>query len=107
MVKPEVMTTVSRLRNELVMHGISVRVDDSGVTIGKKYARVDELGIPFAITCDFVNDGKVTLRERDSASQVRISIDEVVQLVSQLCRSVSPRIWSEVQAMYPMQQQLQ
>lgn len=75
MVKPELMNVVNRLREELVMRGISVRVDDSGVTIGKKYARIDELGIPFAITCDLANDGKVTLRERDSALQVRIPND--------------------------------
>lgn len=53
--------------------GISSKVDDSGSSIGKRYARNDELGTPFAITVDFqtVQDGTVTLRERDSTKQIR------------------------------------
>ena len=37
----------------LIRAGISNKVDDSGVTVGKRYARTDECGIPFAITVDF------------------------------------------------------
>lgn len=33
--------------------GISCRVDDSGASIGKRYARNDELGTPFGVTIDF------------------------------------------------------
>ena len=49
----------------------------AGTTIGKRYARTDELGIPFAITVDRdcidagSLQGTVTVRERDSTSQVR------------------------------------
>ena len=47
----------------------------AGTTIGKRYARTDELGIPFAITVDRdtlegAMQGSVTVRERDSTSQV-------------------------------------
>lgn len=44
------------------------KVDDSGQTVGKRYARTDECGIPFAITVDFdtLNDNTVTLRDLDS-----------------------------------------
>ena len=48
----------------------------AGTTIGKRYARTDELGIPFAITVDRdtldagAKQGTVTVRERDSTSQV-------------------------------------
>ncbi|CAG9583928.1 putative glycyl tRNA synthetase [Leishmania major strain Friedlin] len=103
MVKPELLATISEIRQELVMRGISVRVDDSSVTIGKKYARVDELGIPFAITCDFEGDGSVTLRERDTASQVRVPKLEVASVVVDLCNPLQPLTWDSVKAKYPAQ----
>ena len=45
--------------------GISNKCDNSGVTIGKKYARTDEIGIPFGITVDkdTLTERTVTLRE--------------------------------------------
>ena len=48
--------------------GVSSKIDDSGTTIGKRYARTDECGIPFAITVDFdtLKDDTVTLRELNS-----------------------------------------
>jgi glycyl-tRNA synthetase len=62
----------SRLRDLLRRSGLSCRVDDSGVSIGRRYARMDEVGVPFAVTIDFTTfeDDTVTLRERDSTSQV-------------------------------------
>jgi glycyl-tRNA synthetase len=52
--------------------------DETG-NIGKRYRRQDEIGTPFCVTVDFETseDGKVTVRERDSMEQVRIGIDEV------------------------------
>ncbi len=49
--------------------------DDAG-SIGKRYRRQDEIGTPFCITFDFdsLEDGCVTIRERDTMQQVRISI---------------------------------
>jgi glycyl-tRNA synthetase len=48
--------------------------DDSG-SIGKRYARMDEIGTPFCVTVDHrtLEDATVTLRERDSTGQVRVS----------------------------------
>jgi glycyl-tRNA synthetase len=62
-----------RLRDLLRRGGLSCRVDDSSVSIGRRYARMDEVGVPFAVTIDFTTfeDDSVTLRERDSTSQVR------------------------------------
>ncbi|RKP27429.1 glycyl-tRNA synthetase [Syncephalis pseudoplumigaleata] len=59
----------SRLRRQ----GISNTVDNSSVSVGRTYARNDELGTPFGITIDFqtVQDQTVTLRERDSTLQIR------------------------------------
>ena len=53
-----------------------VDYDETG-SIGKRYRRQDEIGTPFCITYDFdsVEDKCVTVRERDSMQQERISID--------------------------------
>jgi glycyl-tRNA synthetase len=52
----------------------NVFYDDAG-NIGRRYRRQDEAGTPFCLTYDFESpaDGQVTLRERDSMEQVRIS----------------------------------
>mmetsp|Transcript_17958 Transcript_17958/g.54030 ORF Transcript_17958/g.54030 Transcript_17958/m.54030 type:complete len:625 (-) Transcript_17958:80-1954(-) len=73
-------------RSELSATGLSYTVDESGAAIGRRYARNDELGIPFACTVDFesLNDGCVTLRERDSTVQVRLDAKEVAPLLHEL-----------------------
>jgi hypothetical protein len=60
--------TLTSLEQMLVKAGVSNKVDDSGQTVGKRYARTDECGIPFAITVDFetLKDDTVTLRGLDS-----------------------------------------
>ncbi|KAL7269613.1 Glycine--tRNA ligase 1, mitochondrial [Rhizina undulata] len=77
---------VSALSAKIRKAGISNRVDASSATIGKRYARNDELGTPFGVTVDFqtVADGTVTLRERDSMLQVRAGQDEIVAIVGAL-----------------------
>jgi glycyl-tRNA synthetase len=60
---------------------------DDAQAIGKRYRRQDEIGTPFCITVDFetLDDQAVTVRERDSMTQQRISLDQVVPyLASQL-----------------------
>jgi glycyl-tRNA synthetase len=56
----------------------NVDYDEAG-SIGKRYRREDEIGTPFCITYDFDSetDGKVTVRDRDTMEQVRISISEL------------------------------
>ena len=56
----------------------NVDYDDSGA-IGRRYRRQDEVGTPFCITIDFdtLEDGAVTIRDRDSMEQERIKIDEL------------------------------
>jgi glycyl-tRNA synthetase len=50
--------------------------DDSG-SIGRRYRRQDEAGTPFAVTVDgqSVQDGTVTVRDRDTLAQVRVAAD--------------------------------
>jgi len=60
--------------------------DESG-SIGKRYARLDEIGIPFCITIDFEtieDDNAVTLRDRDSAEQKRIKISDLRDVLYKL-----------------------
>lgn len=56
--------------------------DESG-SIGRRYARVDEIGVPYAVTVDHttLEDGTVTVRDRDTTEQVRVPEAEVPDLV--------------------------
>ncbi|MEM3439362.1 MAG: glycine--tRNA ligase [Candidatus Bathyarchaeia archaeon] len=62
----------------LLEAGFDAEYDDSG-SIGRRYARADEIGVPIAITVDqrSLMDGTVTLRERDSWKQMRVRAEEV------------------------------
>ena len=57
--------------------------DDTG-SIGKRYRRSDAIGTPYAITIDddTINNGTVTLRDRDTMEQVKMSVDEVILYVN-------------------------
>ena len=68
-----------RLEVEMRSHFFS-EYDDAG-SIGKRYRRHDEIGTPFCVTYDFDSDtdNAVTVRDRDSMEQERISIDKVVE----------------------------
>ncbi|ERF73085.1 Glycine--tRNA ligase 1 [Endocarpon pusillum Z07020] len=70
---------LQQLTYKLRRMGISSKIDDSSASIGKRYSRNDELGTPLGITVDFqtVKDNTVTLRDRDTTSQVRASEDEI------------------------------
>jgi glycyl-tRNA synthetase len=77
---------ISKLTTRLRKAGIANKVDDSSASIGKRYARNDELGTPFGVTIDFqtVKDNTITLRERDSTKQVRASEDEIIAAIKSL-----------------------
>lgn len=66
------------LEKEMSSLNISLKVDDSTGSIGRRYARTDEVAIPFGVTIDFdtVNNvpPTVTVRERDSTLQVRMPV---------------------------------
>ncbi|MDP6363304.1 MAG: glycine--tRNA ligase [Candidatus Poseidoniia archaeon] len=63
---------------ELRQRGVDVYFDGGG-SIGRRYARADEIGVPLAITIDHqtMDDGTVTVRERDTMSQVRKSAERI------------------------------
>ncbi|MCR6515050.1 MAG: glycine--tRNA ligase [Clostridium sp.] len=62
----------------LLAKKFNVEYDEAG-SIGKRYRRQDEIGTPFCITIDFetVEDGAVTVRDRDSMEQERIKIEDL------------------------------
>jgi glycyl-tRNA synthetase len=58
---------------------------DETQAIGRRYRRQDEIGTPYCITVDFdsLEDGQVTIRERDTTQQERVSIDQLEQVLSE------------------------
>lgn len=62
---------------------LATRVDKSTASLGRRYSRADEVGVPFAVTVDFetLTDSTVTLRERDSTIQIRLPKSDVTRVV--------------------------
>jgi glycyl-tRNA synthetase len=52
---------------------------DETQAIGRRYRRQDEIGTPYCVTVDFdsLEDGAVTIRERDTTSQERVAISDL------------------------------
>jgi len=78
--KPE-LTSLAWSIYERIQDELSVLIDyDETANIGKRYRRQDEIGTPFCFTVDFesLEDHAVTVRDRDTTAQERISIDDVV-----------------------------
>lgn len=69
---------------EMLSKHFMVEYDDAG-SIGKRYRRQDEIGTPFCITYDFesLEDGCVTVRDRDTMAQERIAISDLVSYIEQ------------------------
>lgn len=90
---------------ELQKAGVSSRLDDTTASIGRRYARTDEIAIPFGITVDFQTveesnpaQATATLRERDSMEQIRTKLSDIPDLVRRLSSNLVT--WSEVAAQY-------
>jgi glycyl-tRNA synthetase len=76
---PEFATS---LQQTLRKAGLNSFYDDSG-SIGKRYRRQDETGTPFCVTVDGTStqDGTVTIRDRDTLVQERVSADSIIDYV--------------------------
>ena len=63
--------------------GVMAKYDDN-TAIGKRYARHDEIGTPYCLTVDYqsLEDGTLTIRDRDTTEQKRISLDDALAEVS-------------------------
>jgi len=71
----------------LLSEGFDAEYDEAG-SIGRRYARCDEVGIPIAITIDYqtLEDDTVTLRDRDTWRQVRAPVRELPKLIRDYLR---------------------
>ncbi|KAM7471583.1 hypothetical protein LguiA_009766 [Lonicera macranthoides] len=85
------------IAKSLTAVGISYKIDITGTSIGKRYARTDELGVPLAITVDSATS--VTIRERDSKQQIRVSVEEVASVVKEVTDGLST--WGDMLWKYP------
>ena len=76
--KPELVTRAREVYTQLRTKYGNVTWDDSG-NIGKRYRKQDEIGTPHCVVVDFqtLEDGTVTVRDRDTAQQVRVQVEEL------------------------------
>lgn len=89
------------LKALLTKAGVSSKVDDSGQSVGRRYARADECGIPYAFTIDHttLDDDTITMRDMDSMKQIRIQLKEASSIISDLIKGNAT--WAEMLAKYP------
>jgi len=80
-----------KVEGRLKGEGLRTYFDDSGA-IGRRYARADEVGTPFALTVDYdsLKDRTVTLRDRDTTNQVRIPIGRVAREIRRRLEATPP-----------------
>ncbi len=79
LVSKEGLPDIAReISSELRSRGILTYYDEGG-SIGRRYARMDEVGTPYCVTVDFdtLKDGTVTVRHRDTTEQVRVPRGEL------------------------------
>ncbi|XP_010773059.1 glycine--tRNA ligase-like [Notothenia coriiceps] len=88
----------------MTKNNVSYKVDDSSGSIGRRYARSDEIGVAFGITIDFDTVNKTpqtaTLRDRDSMRQIRAEVAELPAMVRDL--SNGTLTWVEVEKKFPI-----
>jgi len=79
--KPELVAKAREVYNALKKKHGAVMWDDNG-NIGKRYRRQDEIGTPYCVVIDFdtlETDGLVSIRDRDTTEQRRVTVDELLQ----------------------------
>jgi len=94
---------IKDLERQLIAFNLVPQIDAGGASVGKRYARADEIGVPFGVTVDFktLEDKTVTIRERDTTQQVRVPIKEAVLILAQLLTETMT--WQEAYDKYPRQ----
>ncbi|KAL3077353.1 hypothetical protein niasHS_013342 [Heterodera schachtii] len=91
------------VRDQLTSREISSKIDDSSGSIGRRYARTDEIGIPFGITVDFESELQpwtATLRNAPTMQQIRVSVSEIGEVVGHLVKGKMN--WETAMAKYPI-----
>lgn len=82
--KKELINFSKKIYNDL-KEGFICNYDESG-SIGKRYARNDEIGTPYCITIDFdsLKKNDTTIRDRDSTKQIRVKIKDLKNVLERL-----------------------
>ncbi|MFW9800770.1 MAG: glycine--tRNA ligase, partial [Candidatus Thorarchaeota archaeon] len=85
--KPELVEPARKIYDEILESGLITYFDQSG-SIGRRYRRQDEIGTPFCVTIDYetLDNQTSTIRDRDSMTQVRVRVDEIVGVLRGLVR---------------------
>lgn len=85
--KPELVAKAREIYDSL-RQNFRCEFDDNG-NVGKRYRRQDEIGTPYCVTVDFdsLEDGSVTVRDRDSMEQERIKIDQLEKYLNKKLNS--------------------
>ncbi len=82
----ELVNSAKQIKKDLQKLGLGRVIFENTGNIGKSYRKHDEIGTPVCITVDFetLNDKTVTIRDRDSMDQKRISIDDLGSYLTEL-----------------------
>lgn len=85
--KSELLGPATEIFNQVMDAGFVAQFDVGG-SIGKRYRRQDEVGTPFCVTIDYttIEDGTVTVRDRDTMDQVRVHKNDLVADLRKLIR---------------------
>lgn len=103
---PDFTPHVRNISKALTEAEVSHKVDDSSGAIGRRYARTDEVAIPYGICVDFDSlkqPHTATLRERDSMQQVRMNMEDIPGVVKALASE--KMTWQNVLEKYPIFEQ--
>jgi glycyl-tRNA synthetase len=88
--REELVFPAKKIQEEL--RGLGLRVDyDTSGSIGRRYRRNDEIGTPYEVTVDYetLEQGTVTIRDRDSMLQIRVPLGQVAdKLQALLCKAL-------------------
>lgn len=85
--RPDIVQLAREITHTLQKEFVAVYDDTAG--IGRLYRRQDEIGTPYCVTVDVesLDDRAVTIRERDSMEQIRVSVDQVVETLTKKLKS--------------------
>jgi len=84
--KEKIVTLAHNIYSDLKSEFVC-QYDESG-SVGKRYARADEIGIPYTVTIDFesLEDVAVTIRDRDSTQQIRVALSDLNEVLNGLLK---------------------
>jgi len=91
MKKPDLMEVSDKIYKNLKTH-MRATTDDAG-SIGKRYRRQDEIGTPFGVTIDYetLSNQHVTIRDRDTMAQEKVSVDRIEEVLKSKIQSWAPQ----------------